>query len=113
MTQSLDCIIGLPGVELEKVVAMEGGIKVLGSCSLRPPCVHCGGKRSRIKDSFDRELKHTRQGNRLIELVIRSHKFFCLGCERYFNLRIPGVLPRRRATESFRMEIYEKNHGSI
>jgi transposase len=34
-------------------------------------------------------------------------------CKRYFNLRIPGVLPRKRATESFRQEVYEKHHGGI
>lgn len=112
MPPSLNCIIGLPGVELERAVE-EDGIKIFVSCSLRPPCAHCGATRSRIKTSFDRKLKHTRQGNRLIVLVIRSHRFLCLVCKRYFNLRIPGVLPRRRATESFRMEVYEKHHGGI
>ena len=112
MPPSLDCIIGLPGVELERAVD-DNGFRVFARCSVRPPCVHCGSKRSRIKASFDRELKHTRQGNRLMLLVIRSHKFLCLVCERYFNLRIPGVLPRKRATESFRMEVYEKHHGGI
>lgn len=112
MPPSLDCIIGLPGVELERAVE-EDGFKVFATCSLRPPCVHCGASRCRIKSSFDRELKHTRQGNRLMLIVVRSHKFLCRVCERYFNLRIPGVLPRKRATESFRMEVYEKHHGGI
>ena len=109
---SLDCIIGLPGVELESAYALDS-IVVHAKTSLRPPCVHCGGTRSRIKASFNRDLKHTRQGNRLMVLSIRSRKFLCLVCERYFNLRIPGVLPRRRATESFRQEVYEKHHGGI
>jgi transposase len=109
---SLDCIIGLPGIELESAVA-ESCVLVQAKTTIRPPCVHCGGQRSRIKSSFDRRLKHTRQGNRLIILVVRSHKFLCLVCERYFNLRIPGVLPRKRSTESFRMEVYEKHHGGI
>ena len=109
---SLDCIIGLPGVELQSADASDS-IVVYAKTSLRPPCIHCGGRRARIKASFIRQLKHTRQGNRLMILLVRSHKFLCLVCERYFNLRIPGVLPRKRATESFRMEVYEKHHGGI
>jgi transposase len=109
---SLDCIIGLPGVELESANAL-GSIVVHAKTSLRPPCTHCGAGRSRIKASFTRKLKHTRQGNRLMFLYIRSHKFLCLICERYFNLRIPGVLPGKRSTESFRQEVYEKHHGGI
>ena len=109
---SLDCIIGLPGVELESADVSDC-LVVHAKTSLRPACLHCSGTRTRIKASFTRKLKHTRQGNRLVVLSIRSHKFLCLLCGRYFNLRIPGVLPRRRATESFRQEVYEKHHGGI
>lgn len=109
---SIDCIIGLPGVELENAIVTDS-IEVYAKTSLRPPCIHCGGYRIRIKASFTRRLNHTRQGNRLMVLCIRSRKFLCLLCRRYFNLRIPGVLPRKRSTESFRQEVYEKHHGGI
>jgi len=109
---SLDCIIGLPGVELENAISLES-IEVYATTSLRPPCIHCGGAKTRIKSSFTRRLNHTRQGNRLMVLFIRSRKFLCLLCKKYFNLRIPGVLPRKRSTESFRQEVYEKHHGGI
>ncbi|NDC23646.1 MAG: ISL3 family transposase, partial [Proteobacteria bacterium] len=106
------CIIGLPGVELENAISLES-IEVYATTSLRPPCIHCGGAKTRIKSSFTRRLNHTRQGNRLMVLFIRSRKFLCLLCKKYFNLRIPGVLPRKRSTESFRQEVYEKHHGGI
>lgn len=109
---SLDNIIGLAGVELESVEESDN-IIVHAKSALRPSCSHCGGERSRIKSSFNRKLKHTRQGNRMVYIVVRSHKFLCLICSRYFNLKIPGVLPRKRATESFRLEVYEKHHGGI
>jgi transposase len=109
---SLDCIIGLPGIELESALA-EGAIEVYAKCSIRPPCTHCGASQSRIKSSFVRRLKHTRQGTRLMLLYVRSHKFLCLVCRRFFNLRIPGVLPRKRSTENFRLEVYEKHHGGV
>jgi transposase len=109
---SLDFIIGLPGIELESAGGVDS-IEVHAKTSLRPPCIHCGATRTRIKASFLRWLNHTRQGNRLMRICIRSHKFFCMVCKRYFNLRIPGVLPRKRSTESFRQEVYEKHHGGI
>src|SRR4051794_16293640 len=99
---SLNSIIGLSGIELENVLA-EGTIEVHARTNLRPACTHCGGKRSRIKSSFVRRLKHTRLGNRLMFVCVRSHKFLCLECRRFFNLRIPGVLPRKRSTEKFRL----------
>ena len=109
---SLDSIIGLSGIRLESATN-EGVIEVWAYASFRPSCIYCECSSTRIKASFTRTLKHTRQGNRLMVLHVRSHKYVCNRCGRYFNLRIPGVLPRRRATESFRMEVYEKHHGGL
>lgn len=109
---SLDCIIGLPGVKPENAI-IQDSVEVYATTSLRPPCIHCGGEKTRIKASFTRRLNHTRQGNRIMVLFIRSKKFLCLVCRRYFNLRIPGVLPKRKSTENFRLEVYEKHHGGI
>lgn len=109
---SVNFIIGLPGVEIENV-RLGAAIEVAARFINRPDCAHCGAKKSRIKSSFTRTLKHTRQGNRLMVLFVRSHKYLCLVCRRYFNLRIPGVLPRRRVTENFRLEVYEKHHGGV
>ena len=110
---SLDSIIGFPGVVIENVVAENTSFVVAAKFIGRPPCPHCNGVKVRIKSSFVRTLKHTRQGNRLMEVAVRSHKFLCAACQKYFNLRIPGVLPRKRSTENFRMEVYEKHHGGM
>lgn len=105
-------IIGLPGVELEAVFTKDV-FAVEARFVGRTACTHCEAKRYRIKSSFTRKLKHTRQGNRVMEIWLKSHKFVCLVCRRYFNLRVPGVLPRRHATENFRQEVYEKHHGGV
>lgn len=105
-------IIGLPDLEIEEVIR-DSGLVVEARFSGRTACTHCEAKRYRIKASFTRKLKHTRQGNRVMEIWVKSHKFICLVCRRYFNLRIPGVLPRRQATENFRQEVYEKHHGGV
>lgn len=109
---NLDCIIGLPGIELESA-KRDKEIEIKARAAFRPSCIHCGNYRCRIKASFVRKLKHTRQGTRLLTLHVQSHKYKCNRCGRFFNLRIPGVLPRRRSTENFRQEIYEKHHGGI
>ena len=108
----LNSIIGLEGIELENAVESTG-IEVQARAAFCPACVHCGNFRCRIKSSFIRKLKHTRLGTRLVTVHIRSHKYFCLRCKRFFNLRIPGILPRKRSSENFRMEVYEKHHGGI
>lgn len=105
-------IIGLPGVQIESVSGNHS-IVVEAKFIGRTACSHCEARRYRIKSTFTRKLKHTRQGNRVMEVWLRSHKFVCLVCRRYFNLKIPGVLPRRRATENFRLEVYEKHHGGV
>lgn len=109
---SLENIIGLPGFELENVTRGTA-IEVYARARFRPACIYCNCPEVRIKFSFTRSLKHTRQGNELMVLHIRSHKYRCNRCRKYFNLRIPGVLPRKKSTESFRMEVYEKHHGGI
>lgn len=105
-------IIGLPGVQIE-TVGGNHSIVVEARFVGRTACSHCEAKRYRIKSSFTRKLKHTRQGIRVMEIWLKSHKFVCLVCRRHFNLRIPGILPRRRATENFRMEVYERHHGGV
>lgn len=107
-----NAIIGLPGVEIESVGGNHS-IVVEARFVGRTACSHCEARRYRIKSTFTRKLKHTRQGNRVMEIWLRSHKYVCLVCRRYFNLKIPGVLPRRRATENFRLEVYEKHHGGV
>jgi transposase len=109
---SLDCIIGIAGIELENVVR-KNNIYVHARVGFRPCCAHCGHFRCRIKSTFIRTLKHSKQGQRLIIVDVKSHKYYCPKCERFFNLRIPGVLPKRRSTENFRSEVYEKHHGGI
>jgi len=45
--------------------------------------------------------------------MLRTRKFRCLGCGRYFNERFPGVGKWRRSTEGFRREVYQKHLDGI
>lgn len=105
--------IGLPGVEIFSVEDLKRDIEIKGKVNCAQQCPACASTHYRVKSSFWRRLKHTKQGNRLVFLRLKTHKFLCLNCRRYFNARIPGIYPRKRATETFRHEIFEKHSGGI
>ncbi|HLU15901.1 MAG TPA: transposase family protein, partial [Burkholderiaceae bacterium] len=88
-------------------------IHVWARPSTRPACIHCQHKRVRIKATYRRTLKHTRQGNRIMVLHLRVPKYHCPQCNRYFRHRFSGILPRLRATEAYRLEVFEAHEGGV
>ncbi len=76
-------------------------------------CPYCSGTRLRKKDSFVRKVRHFCFGEKQSTLHVHSHKFRCLSCLRYFNQRFPGILSRKRATEPFRRDVFQKHHDGI
>lgn len=105
-------VIGLPDLELKSI---EYGQKVYANASLRhrPECVYCGHKKLHIKHSFNRSINHSRLGNQILAVRFRSHKYKCLSCGKYFNLKLQGLMPKRQSTESFRLEVFEKHEGGV
>lgn len=108
----IDGIIGLPFLKIQRV---EEGSKLVLEVEYvgKVSCPHCQGSRTRKKTKFWRMVRHVSYGNRLCTLKVQSFKYYCLGCHKYFNLRIPGVLPRLRATEPFRREVFDKHHHGM
>lgn len=106
-------ILGLP--DLNHIQTHYGNQRILiqGELRNRPPCPRCHHSHTRIKASFPRILRHVRLGNDLVRVRFISHKFHCQGCKRYFNLRLQGTLPKKRSTEAFRMEVFERHHGGV
>ena len=105
-------IIGLPGLEIERVVRIQG-IEVWAKPSIRPPCKHCQGAGLRIKATYQRTIKHTRQGNQILTLHLRVPKYHCQGCRRYFRHSFVGIRPRYRASEAYRLEVFEAHDGGV
>ncbi len=108
----VDSILGLAGVSIERV---ERGpdIHVWARPLERPSCLHCGQQPVRIKATHHRTLKHTRQGNQLMVLHLSVPKYHCPSCRRYFRHRFAGIRPRRRATEAYRLEVFEAHEGGV
>lgn len=108
----LGVILGISDLEVERV-ERDRGIAVYARPTKRPSCIYCQHKGVKIKATYQRTLKHSRQGNRLLTLHLKAPKYYCPDCQRYFRHRFHGVRPRFRATEAFRLEVFEAHDGGV
>lgn len=108
----LDSILGLPGISIERVERKQQ-LHVWAMPSQRPRCRYCSGNTLRIKATYHRVLKHTRQANQIMVLHLSVPKYHCTRCQRYFRHCFDGIRPRLRATESYRLEVFEAHDGGV
>jgi len=58
-------------------------------------------------------IRHESFGARRAYLYLRTHKYLCRGCGRYFNDRFPGILPYRRSTQAFRRQVFQSHYDGV
>lgn len=108
-------IVPISGIQIKESKIQKDSI-LLNSCleSIQGLCCpHCEGRRLRIKAYRTRNLKHATWNGRIVFLRLRVPKLLCTRCKRYFMAPVPGVLPKRRATEQFRQEVFHQHQGGI
>lgn len=105
-------LLNIDGFELEDISGLNP-ITFKIRYILPPCCPHCTATDLRIKDTFYRWIRHESLGSRKVYLYLRTRKYRCNLCGRYFNDRFPGILPYRRSTEAFRREIFHKHRDGI
>ncbi len=76
-----------------------------------PKCLNKKGLRKKAK--LTRRIRHSNLGERSVFLNITGHKYYCRLCQKYFNQRYPGILPRKRHSEAFRKEIVNQHDKGI
>lgn len=108
----VDSILGFGGLAIERV-QRRGDIHVWARPKQRAACVYCHDARVRIKATHLRTLKHSRVGDRLMVLHLKVPKYHCRQCDRYFRHPFPGIRPRYRATETYRLEVFEAHEGGV
>lgn len=108
----IDSILGIPDLVVQRVNRAQE-IHVWAQPKRRPACLYCAAHSVRIKATHERTLKHTRQGNQLMVLHLAVPKYHCTQCNRYFRHRFAGIGPRRRATETYRLEVFEAHEGGV
>lgn len=104
-----ESIIGLPDFKIisyQGTKTVEITVEYIGKIS----CIHCGSINLRKKERFQRVYKHHSIGLAKSVLLLQTYKFHCRDCKKYFNQRMPGILPYQRATEPLKDEISVKHH---
>lgn len=108
----VDSIVGIPGLVVQHV-ERKRDIHVWAKPRERASCPRCSAPSVRIKATYQRTLKHTRQGNQLVVLHLSVPKYHCTHCNRYFRHPFAGIRPRLRATETYRLEVFEAHDGGV
>lgn len=107
--------VPIPGIQIH--AQQNVSLAVFLKCSVvLPPglsCPRCSAPRWRVKAYVIRELKHGFWAHKLIYLHLKVPKLHCLQCRRYFMAPIPGVVPKKRATEQFRQEVFHLHQGGM
>jgi transposase len=105
--------MGLPEYQVTGIEEAEGFIRIRASYTGAVACPHCEGTQLRSKDRRIRRLRHESWGARQSLLELETRKWRCLGCQRSFWQRFPGIHPRTRATEPFRRSVCQKHYDGI
>jgi transposase len=108
----LDSILGIEGLVIDRVQRAQH-IHVWAHTRRLEACIFCPSALPRIKATYQRTLKHSRQGNQLLILHLKVPKYHCTGCNRYYRHRYPGIRPRYRATDAYRLEVFEAHEGGV
>jgi transposase len=108
-----EAITGLPEYEVTDIDEVAGRVRIQARFIGQVACPHCGGTRLRLKDRRLRRPRHESWGERPAFLELESGKWRCLGCQRTFWQRFPGILPRLRASERFRRSVCQKHFDGI
>jgi len=108
-----EAVLGLPGYQLTGIEERNGRVRPSARYTGPIACPHCGGVRLRNKGRRVRRLRHESWGVGHSVLELETWKWQCRQCGRYFWQRLPGILPRKRATEPFRRSVFLKHWDGI
>lgn len=109
ITKSLLNLYGFKVLDIEGINPIE--VKV--DYTEPTICPSCGSNALRKKDQKERRIRHVGMGSRAMILILKTFKFCCGFCKKYFWQRFQGVLPRMRNTEAFKEYIAELHHKGI
>jgi transposase len=110
---SLEAVIGLPGYQITGIEEVAGKVRITARHLGKPSCPECGSERLRLKDKRMREPRHECWGLRQCVLYLEAAKYRCKDCDRTFWQRFPGILPRMRASEPFRRQVFVAHYDGV
>jgi len=107
-----DTSLGISELEIERVHRHDF-IEVWTKPTKKPLCKHCESRHLRVKATHKCTVKRTRHGNQVLTLHLKVPKYHFRCCGRYFRHPFVGIRPRYRASECFRLEVFEAHHGGV
>ena len=112
MTDS-EAMIGLPGYEVTAVERTSEGVTISARHAGPVSCPYCRSEALRSKGRYVRKVRHESWGTRRCLLLLDAGKWKCRSCGRGFRERFEGVLPRQRASEPLKREIFQDHWDGI
>ncbi len=108
-----EAVLGLPDYEITACDEIAGEVLIRARFTGRVCCPHCEGTELRLKDRRIRRPRHESWGERRVRLEVETRKWLCRTCLRLFWQRMPGMMPRFRASERFRRSVCQKHFDGI
>lgn len=108
-----EAILGLPDYEVTRCEEVAGEVRISARFVGAVLCPHCGGSKLRNRGRRIRRPRHESWGERRVRLELETGKWKCLSCQRVFWQRLPGIMPRFRASERFRRSVCQKHFDGI
>ena len=103
MSPEMKLNIGLPSYEIIDQESKNGNAVFL----VRPK------NDSRPKGRYQRRVRHLDCLGDPSVLVVNTHRYECLDCQRSFYPALPDILKYRHSSEAFRRFIYEQHHFGV
>ncbi len=108
-------IVPIPGIQIN--ASQVASLAVFLKCSVVLPnslcCPRCQCNRVKTKAYVVRTLKHALWSGKKVFLHLKVPKLQCTQCKRYFMAPVHGVLPKKRATEQFRLDVFHQHQGGM
>ena len=108
-----ELLLGLPQYEITGMERRDGSVLISARYTGPVTCPKCGGERFRIKETYQRTVRHENFGTRPVRLCLEGRKRRCLDCGRHFRQQFPGLLKWQQATEAFRRMIFVDHWDGI
>jgi len=106
-------ILRLPDYEVMEVQCKRPVAVTLAWTKRPRGCPYCGAGRLHSKGRYVRRARHVPCFGLPVQLVIRTHRYRCCGCDRSFTPELPGIRPWRHSSERYRQSLYEDHQAGI
>jgi transposase len=109
MSFHLEYLLDLPGIRVETCQEVEGVISLnLGILATGMSCPHCQNYTEEMHQNRPVLIRDLPTFGRRVYLRVPRRQFYCLSCQRYSTERLEFCDGKRRHTQRYEANIYER-----